>query len=117
VGGVNLVEVDLLRGGQRMPMLDPWPASPYTLLVAPATMTELCRGWPVYLQRPLPPIPVPLAKPDPDISLALQPMIEAIYLRSRYGRSIDYTKPLAPPLSPEETAWLKQQLRARRTPA
>src|SRR5262249_36273384 len=30
--GVNLVEIDLLRGGQRMPMLDPWPDSPYTLM-------------------------------------------------------------------------------------
>ena len=31
---VNLVEIDLLRAGQRMPMFDPWPDSPYTLLVA-----------------------------------------------------------------------------------
>src|SRR5262245_8688655 len=29
LGGVSLVEIDLLRGGQRMPMLDPWPDSPY----------------------------------------------------------------------------------------
>ncbi|MGH7171924.1 MAG: DUF4058 family protein, partial [Gemmataceae bacterium] len=29
---VHLVEIDLLRGGQRPPMLDPWPESPYTLL-------------------------------------------------------------------------------------
>jgi Protein of unknown function (DUF4058) len=31
LGDVSLVEIDLLRGGQRMPMLDSWPASPYTL--------------------------------------------------------------------------------------
>ena len=36
LGNVSLVEIDLLRGGQRMPMLDPWPDSPYTLLVARA---------------------------------------------------------------------------------
>jgi hypothetical protein len=36
LGGVNLVEIDLLRGGQRMPMLDPWPPSPYTLMIARA---------------------------------------------------------------------------------
>jgi hypothetical protein len=28
-GDINLVEIDLLRGGRRMPMLDPWPDSPY----------------------------------------------------------------------------------------
>ena len=34
LGDVSLVEFDLLRGGQRMPMLDPWPDSPYTPLAA-----------------------------------------------------------------------------------
>src|SRR3712207_9248145 len=28
LGGVHLVEIDLLRGGQRLPMLDPWPDCP-----------------------------------------------------------------------------------------
>ena len=60
-------------------------------------------------------IQVPLAKPDPDVTLNLQPMIEGIYQRYRYERSIDYTKPLTPPLTPEEAAWLEQQLRARQT--
>ena len=115
LGDVNLVEIDLLRGGQRMPMLDPWPASPYTLLVARAKKAQLCRVWPVHWQRPLPPLPVPLAKPDPDIPLDLQPMLDAIYQRSRYERSIDYRKPLTPPLDAVETAWLEQQLQARRS--
>jgi hypothetical protein len=113
LGGVHLVEIDLLRGGQRMPMLDPWPDSPYTLLIARAKKAQLCRVWPVHFQRPLPAIPVPLAKPDPDIPLHLQPMIVAIYQRSRYERSIDYTQPLTPPLGPKEAAWLEQQLRTR----
>src|SRR5262249_33557618 len=33
MGQANLVEIDLLRGGQKFPMLDGWPTSPYTLLV------------------------------------------------------------------------------------
>ena len=115
LGDVNLVEIDLLRGGQRMPMLDPWPDSPYTLLVARAKKYALCQVWPVYFQIPSPSIPVPLAKPDPDIPLDLQPMIDAIYQRSRYERSIDYSRPLTPPLHAAETGWLKQQLEARRS--
>ncbi len=117
LGGVSLVEIDLLRGGRRMPMLDPWPDSPYTLLVARALDYERCRVWPAHFRRPLPPIPVPLAKPDPDLALRLQPMIEAIYERSRYGRSIDYTRPLSPPLGPDDTAWLERRRRARPKPA
>jgi Protein of unknown function (DUF4058) len=56
-----------------------------------------------------------LAKPDADIPLNLQPMIDAIYERSRYERSINYSKPLTPPLRAAETGWLKQQLQARRS--
>lgn len=55
LGGANLVEIDLLRGGQRMPMLDPWPESPYAMLVARAYKEQLCRVWPVPLQQRVPP--------------------------------------------------------------
>ncbi|MBI1913649.1 MAG: DUF4058 family protein [Planctomycetes bacterium] len=117
LGAANLVEIDLLRGGERMPMLDPWPNSPYTLMVARAKKYQLCKAWPAHFRRPLPRIPAPLIKPDPDLWLDLQPMVDAIYQRSRYERSIDYTRPLSPLLGPEESAWLEQQLRARQSQA
>jgi hypothetical protein len=113
LGNVNLVEIDLLRGGQRMPMLDPWPDSPYVLLVAKARKPQLCRAWRGHFRRALPTIPVPLAKPDPEITLNLQPLIEGIYQRYRYGQSIDYARPLTPPLDAEQSAWLERQLRER----
>ena len=98
----NFVEIDLLRGGQRMPMLDSW---------------SNCRVWPAHFKSPLPLIPIPLLEPDPDLPLNLQPMVEAIYARSKYDRSIKYSKPILPPLSAEEAAWLEQQLRDRAKPA
>jgi hypothetical protein len=104
VDGVNLVEIDLLRGGQRMPMLDPWPDSPYRLMVARARKPHACLVWKGYFQRPLPTIRIPLAKPDPDISLSMQPLIESIYQRYRYAQTIDYSLPLTPPLKDEEAA-------------
>ncbi len=110
LGKVSLVELDLLRGGQRMPMLDPWPDSPYTLLVARAK-SQLCRVWRAHSLRPLPTFPVPLVSPDDDISLNIQPMIDQIYQRFRYPRSIDYRKALRPPLAEAESLWLKKQLR------
>jgi hypothetical protein len=113
LGKANLVELDLLRGGDRMPMLDPWPASPYTLLVAREERAPRCRVWPAFFDRPLPTIPIPLAKPHPDIPLALQPLIEVIYERGRYSEDIDYAKPLDPPLTAEQSAWFEQQLRGR----
>ncbi len=37
-------------------------------------------------------------------------MIEAIYARARYGRSIDYTQPLTPALNEEDQRWLTEHL-------
>jgi hypothetical protein len=111
LGSANLVEIDLVRGGQRMPMVEPWPNSPYYLLVGRQSRVPYCRVWPVHFQQALPEIPVPLASPDPDVPLALQPLIEAVYERSRYARRIDYAKPLDPPLTPEQAAWLQGRLR------
>jgi hypothetical protein len=112
LGKANLVEIDLLRGGARMPMLDPWPGSPYTLLVAREERAPRCRVWPASFDRPLPAIPVPLSRPDPDLTLDLQPLVEAIYERGRYREDIDYSRPLTPPLSAEQLAWLEEQLRS-----
>ena len=93
LGAANLVEIDLLRGGQRPPMVTPWPASPYYLLVCRKRRAPYCGVWPASFQERLPVIPVPLDDPDPDLDLDLQPMLAAIYERSRYETSIDYTKP------------------------
>jgi hypothetical protein len=113
LGEGSLVEIDLLRGGARLPLLQPWPASPYTLLVCRDTKGPLCRVWPAHFRRRLPAIPVPLQSPDLDVTLDLQPLLEAVYERSRYHRRIDYTKPLDPPLAEQDAAWLAEALRAR----
>jgi hypothetical protein len=109
-GHANLVEIDLLRRGRRMPMASAWPDSPYYLLVYRKKRGSRCSVWPVYFTEPLPPVPIPLAPPDADISLEIQPFIEAIYARSRYERDIDYRRPLYPPLSTAEAAWLEERI-------
>src|SRR5262249_11174277 len=76
MGRANFVELDLLRGGDKMPMLDPWPKSPYTLLVCRQINAPYCRVWPAHFRTRLPIIPVPLLDPDPDLSLDLQPLID-----------------------------------------
>jgi hypothetical protein len=107
LGAANLVEIDLLRGGARMPMLDPLPDTPYYLLVCRRVRAPTCSVWPADCGHRLPEIPVPLASPDADVALDLQPLIDAIFVRNRYARKIDYSRPLAPPLRPEEAAWLE----------
>jgi hypothetical protein len=111
LGGANLIEIDLLRGGHKLPMLDPWPDSPYTLLVGRRIDSGYCRVWRAHWQRRLPIIPVPLAFPDRDLTLDLQPLVDSIYTLGRYAEQIDYARPLTPALSAADAAWVQEQLK------
>jgi hypothetical protein len=104
LGRANFIEIDLLRGGDKMPMLDPWPDSPYSLLVCRQFDAPYCRVWPAHFQRRLPVIPVPLLYPEPDLSLDLQPLCDSIYALGRYEERIDYARPLIPALSNADAA-------------
>ncbi len=105
-GHANLVEIDLLRGGRRRTMEEPWPASPYYVLAMRKSAAPACQVWPAHAAHPLPEIAIPLAPPDKDLRLSLQPLVAAIYARSRYEVDIDYAVPLEPPLHPDELAFL-----------
>lgn len=112
-GAANLIEIDLLRGGVSMPMAKEWRASPYRLLVARKNRAPLCLVWSAFSLQPIRAIPVPLLNPDPDVLLELQSMIDAIYAEAKYAQSIDYNKPITPPLSADEKAWLAKHLQVQ----
>jgi hypothetical protein len=114
-GYANLVGIDLLRGGRRMPMSSPWPDSPYYFLTSYKKPRRKCFAWPAYSITPLPPITIPLNPTDPDISLEIQSLVDAIYARSRYVYDIDYRLLLSPPLSAAEQVWLDDRLREQKT--
>src|SRR3954453_2676031 len=73
---VNLMEIDLLRDGQRLPI----PGSPQAARFAQPFLIWLQRAdagpqvevWPVALRERLPRLPIPLRAQDPDVPLDLQ---------------------------------------------
>ena len=97
-------------------MDDEWPSSPYYVLVCRKYQAPRCTVWPASYLRPLPALVVPLLPPDPDLTVPVQPLVDAIYARSQYAVDIDYRQPLRPPLSPAEQAWLEERLRQQHTP-
>jgi uncharacterized protein DUF4058 len=111
LGRANFIEIDLLRGGSKMPMLTPWPNCPYTLLVSRRSRPTKARVWKAYFDRSLPPIPVPLLSSDPDLTLDLQPLIDDIYSLGRYDEQIDYSRRLTPALSDADAAVVRKLLK------
>jgi hypothetical protein len=112
-GEANLVEFDLLRGGRRMPMRQAWPNSPYYILVARREQVPRCQAWRAHSASPLPRLPIPLGRSDPDIEIDLQPMVDAIYERTQFASLIDYRRPITPPLSPPEKKLLARAPKRR----
>lgn len=112
--GINLVEIDLLRGGRRMPLGAPPPATcDYYVLVSRAWEMPRAGIWPMQLHDPLPPIPVPLDPGEQDVTLALQSCLDRAYDEGRYRTELDYDQPLAPPLSDLQLAWVQECLKAQ----
>jgi uncharacterized protein DUF4058 len=111
----HLIEIDLLRGGERPPLEDPIPPAPYYVLLSRADCRPKVEVWPIPLADRLPVLPVPLLEPDPDVPLDLGAAVASVYERAAYGAQIDYRQPPPPPpLSPAETEWVEQLLRDQR---
>ncbi|BCX04054.1 MAG: hypothetical protein KatS3mg053_1992 [Candidatus Roseilinea sp.] len=108
---VNLVEIDLLRAGVRMPVLTELPEAPYFIFLRRAFVAGQVEVWPITLQQPIPVVPVPLREPDPDVPLDLTRAIHTIYDELSYDMRIDYRRdPPPPPLAPADQAYVDQLL-------
>jgi hypothetical protein len=108
---VNLIEIDLLRRGDRPPMMDPYSPDPYFVLVHRAGRRPIADVWPILLQQSLPIIPVPLEPDEADVTLDLQATFNGAFDSVRYDRVLDYSNPPPVSLSPDEQVWIDQLLR------
>jgi len=106
--GVNLVEIDLLRGWGRMPM-DGLPPCDYCVMVSRSEEWPRAGVWPLGLRDVLPKVPTPLRPPDPDAWLDLQAALHRVYDDAGYARRLYRHEP-NPPLAADEQAWARQLL-------
>ena len=102
----HYVELDLLRGGPRMPWVG-LPACAYYALVSRYETRPRADAWPVGLKDPLPVIPIPLKAGEPEPALDLQMILHRVYDAAGYGMSIYESDP-EPPLEPADAVWAAQ---------
>jgi hypothetical protein len=107
----HLVELDLLRGGQRLPTKDPLPPGDYYAIVSRARRRPRAEVYAWTIRQALPAIPVPLKKGDADVPLDLQAVFSTVYDRARYDLSVNYQWVLEPPLSESDAAWAADLLK------
>ena len=118
-GHINLVEIDLLRGGAHttaIPLGDlrqQAGAFDYHVCVTAAGAPGQFFVAPFRLSDRLPTVAVPLDGAASPVSIDLQPLLDRAYDSGRYGESDYLAHPPDPPLSPEQRAWAEGVLRAK----
>jgi hypothetical protein len=112
---VHLVEIDLLRWGERPPLAQPLPRPSYYVTVSRSERRPVCELWPVALRESPPVIPVPLTPPDPDVLLDLGARVSTACDRGAFRWRIDYRHPPPrPDLQPDDALWLDDILKRQR---
>jgi len=106
----HLVELDLLRGGERLPTREPLESADFFAFVCRKERLPQAEVYAWTLRQPLPAVPVPLAGDDPDVPLDLQAAFTTTYDRAGYDYALDYRRPVEPPLDPATADWVRSVL-------
>ncbi|MCC5624523.1 DUF4058 family protein [Nostoc sp. CHAB 5715] len=111
--GTNLVEIDLLRQGEPMPIFGA-TTTDYSILVSRSHNRPDADLYTFDLKNPIPVFPVPLREKEPEPIVDLQRLLNEVYERARFDLAIDYSQPLKivrrrsqPQASPKEEAWVR----------
>ncbi|MFO0802496.1 MAG: DUF4058 family protein [Gemmataceae bacterium] len=104
----HFVEIDLLRGGPRMPWVD-LPECAYYALVSRAEQRPRAEVWPAGLRDRLPSVSIPVNSGDAEPKIDLQAILHHVYDSAGYSYSIYDGEP-DPQLEPNDAAWAEQIL-------
>ncbi len=107
--GVHLMEIDLLRRGERPFKYPSLPRSAHYFVMLVRSDRHNTEVWALSVRDKLPILPVPLKAPDKDVRLDLAAVFDMAYERSRYDLSANYdTTPPPPAFNEADLNWLRQ---------
>ena len=106
--GIHLLEVDLLRRGERPFNYPTLPRQAHYFVMLTRGGQLRMEVWAMTVRDTLPIVPVPLKSPDADVRLDIGAALNEVYDRSRYELSVNYGAAPAPPaFSEEDRQWLQ----------
>ena len=109
----HLIEIDLLRAGEPMDILDNHIQSDYSILVSRFEQRPRADLYAFNLKQTIPTFPLPLRREDKEPILDLQELINGIYERASYDLVIDYNQEPIPALSDENKVWVDEILKEK----
>jgi hypothetical protein len=115
----NLVEIDLLRAGEPMPLLHRGAplaramAGDYRVVVSRGHLRHRADLYVISVRQALPTIPIPLREGEAEPQVDLQQVLNTVYDRGAYDMAVDYRLEPVSPLAPADAAWADRLLRER----
>jgi Protein of unknown function (DUF4058) len=107
----HLIEIDLLRAYQPMPMVGMSWLGDYRILVSNAAQRPNAELYEFNLRDRIPIFQLPLQSEDEPLIIDLQPLLQTVYDEGNFDLRIDYNKPVPEPaLSESDLAWVQQCL-------
>jgi hypothetical protein len=105
----HLVEIDLLRAYQPMPLMGVNGSWDYRILVSDAALRPEAELYGFNLRDRIPNFPLPLKPEDSSVSADLQLLLHTVYEQGNFDLRIDYNQPVPEPaLSEGDRAWVRQ---------
>jgi hypothetical protein len=104
---VHLVEIDLLRGGEPMPMRSP-VTSDYRVLVSRLEQRSIAELYAFNLRNQLPCFLLPLRNDDPEPIVDLNIVMDVVVQSAGLEFAIDYDQAIVPTLKADDLAWVTQ---------
>lgn len=110
----NLVEIDLLRAGDPMPMriAGNGHRSDYRVVVSRHRQRPRAAVHLFNVRNVIPDVTIPLRRGEPEPALALNQVLHDLYDRAGYDLAIDYGQPAEPPLAEADAEWAAQLIAA-----
>ena len=106
----HLVEIDLLRQGKPMPILEGEIKSDYRILISRSDTRPKAELYRFNLREMIPQFPLPLRSEDTEPWLNLQRLLHEIYDQGSYDLRLDYSLSPQPALSETDQTWVEEIL-------
>ncbi len=108
----NLVEIDLLRTGEPLPMYIS-QHNDYRMIVSRHHQRPRADVYLFSVRQPIPDIPIPLQPGETEPILHLNRLLHDLYDQGSYDLMIDYHQPPVPPLNEQDKTWAQGFLETR----
>ena len=109
----NLIEIDLIRKGDKMPMITNIADTDYRILVVRASRLPKAQLYAFSVRETIPNFTIPLQPEEDEIELNLQNLLVEIYEQAGFDLTLDYTQDPVPNLSLEDRKWLDDFLKQK----